>query len=196
MALRTTYRAHTLPELLLVLCIVATLLTVAVQGVGPLVHRSQLHASKDALLASLHMARREAIRRNGRVVMCKSADGVACSQLGDWSQGWIIFHDRNNNLRLDPDGAERVLYQEGRLAARVLISTNRPLRHYVSFGAHGRALLESGGFQAGTFTLCAIAVPDGRAYQIPVQRSGRTRVVTIPQTNCPPTSAELRPPAS
>lgn len=194
MSYRNTRHAHTLPELLLVLAIVAVLLALAGQGVAPWLYRSHLNASKNALLASLHMARREAIRRNGRVVMCKSVNGVGCTKASHWNQGWIVFHDRNGNLQLDD--AERVLHQEAGLTPRVQILTNSPVRHYVSFGAHGRALLKSGRFQAGTFTLCAVSATDARAYQIPLPPSGRTRVVERKLTACPPTSAELHPPAS
>jgi type IV fimbrial biogenesis protein FimT len=45
----------------------------------------------------MSIAHSEAIRRNSRVVLCQSADGVSCANSGGWSQGWIVFDDANGD---------------------------------------------------------------------------------------------------
>lgn len=51
----------------------------------------------------MRFARSEAVRRNGGVVMCRSANpeaidaSCAAGTLAGWESGWIIFHDLDND---------------------------------------------------------------------------------------------------
>ena len=44
-------------------------------------------------LSMIQFTRSEAVKRNGRVTMCKSANGATCTAAGGWAQGWIVFTD-------------------------------------------------------------------------------------------------------
>jgi type IV fimbrial biogenesis protein FimT len=49
-------------------------------------------------VAAAQLAKSEAIKRNvGTVRLCRSADGASCATSGTWQQGWIVFHDANND---------------------------------------------------------------------------------------------------
>ena len=87
----------TLIELLVTIAIAAILLALAAPSFEESIVSSRTSdiATKVAVTAST--ARGEAIKRNGRVVMCMSADGSSCTTSGSWEQGWILFHDRNQN---------------------------------------------------------------------------------------------------
>ena len=169
---------------MLVLAIMAVVLTLALPAMGGLLQAARLRSTRDALLDSLSMARMEAVRRNSRVVLCKSADGVDCSTTGDWSQGWIIFNDRNNNLRRDTD--EPLMTQERGLPRTVRITGNQPIANYVSYGARGTARLQSGAFQSGTFTICSTTQTRQQAFAIPIRPSGRARPVNTTLETCAP----------
>ena len=103
-------------------------------------------------MASLHLARNEAIKRNGRVVLCKTTDGIHCAASGGWEQGWIVFHDVNNNsLR---EESEQIIQHQIALSGSLRMTGNTPVARYVSYGPMGGTQLVGGAFQAGTLTLC------------------------------------------
>lgn len=139
-------------DLLLVMAITATLLALAMPSIGAMLTAQKSAAITNRFLSSLHLARGEAIKRHGRVVMCKSADSLHCTTRGGWEQGWLLFHDRNNNAWLDAD--DELIQQQLGTADGLRLTGNAPVASYVSYGATGRARLVSGAFQAGTFTLC------------------------------------------
>lgn len=131
----------TLVELMVVVCIAAVVTSLAAPAFTEMMDAHRRISAVNRLVASLHLARSEAIKRNGRVVLCKSPDVAACSRNGGWDQGWIVFHDRNNNAQLD--AGEWLLLQQGPLSHRLHLSGNRPVANYVSYGATGRAKLKS-----------------------------------------------------
>lgn len=112
----------------------------------------QVSAASHGFAADLRLAREEAIRRAGRVVLCKSADGSRCASSGPWSQGWIAFHDA------DADGArsagERIIVREPAFARtlRAVGSFNR--MHAVAFGPTGTASFLGEAAPSGELTVC------------------------------------------
>ena len=87
----------TLVELLLVMAIAGTLAALSVPPLAEMVGAQKAITTTNTFLASLHHTRSEAIKRNGRVVLCKSSDGQSCNEAGQWDQGWIVFHDADND---------------------------------------------------------------------------------------------------
>lgn len=164
----------TLVELLVVLVIAAVLAAVGMPSWRALSEKLQLTGVSDAFVASLHLARSEAIKRQDRVALCKSADGVFCAPAGGWDQGWIIFHDRNNNGRREE--AEQILRRQQALPAALRLSGNLSVAQYVSFVPTGATKLVGGGFQAGTLTVCWESGRTAEARQIILNAVGRPRV--------------------
>ena len=105
----------TLVELLTVLVLILVVQMLAVPAMTSLLDSIRLSTSINTLLTSIHFARNEATKRNDRVVMCKSAGTGACVKSGGWEQGWIIFHDKNNNAVFDV--GEPILLSEPALPA-------------------------------------------------------------------------------
>src|SRR5690349_2717570 len=97
----------TLYELLIVLAIASVLLALAAPAFCSIGNSIKLSSMSNSLVAHLQLARSEAIKRNGRVVMCKSPDGSHCTSAGGWEHGWIVFQDTNNNG--DLDGEETII---------------------------------------------------------------------------------------
>src|SRR5687767_7278791 len=87
----------TLIELAAVMAVAAVLVGAGVPPLTETVRSIRLSSASNDLLAGLLMARSEALKRNGRGVVCKSSDGVSCASTGGWEQGWVVFHDANNN---------------------------------------------------------------------------------------------------
>ncbi len=172
----------TLVELTVVVAIAAVLAVVGVPSWLAFSQKLQVTGVSDAFVASLHLARSEAIKRHDRVALCKSADGVSCTATGGWDQGWIIFHDRNNNGRRED--AEQILRRQQALPAALRLSGNLTVAEYVSFVPTGATKLVGGGFQAGTLTVCWESGQTSHARQIILNAAGRPRVRAFTASAC------------
>ena len=172
----------TLVELLVTAAIASSLMLIAVPAMTGMLDTQRRISAINSFVASLHLARGEAIKRNGRAVLCKSASGEQCTLVGRWDQGWILFHDSNNNASWDP--GELLLQQQGPLGKRVRLSGNAPVAHYVSYSATGSAKMVSGAFQAGTFTLCPQDGVAGDVRKIVLSGTGRPRTVKGVASDC------------
>jgi type IV fimbrial biogenesis protein FimT len=139
-------------------------------------------SASQALIVSLQLARSEAIKRGGRVAMCKSADGADCVRSGGWEQGWIVFHDLNNNARVD--AGEAVLQREQALGGTVRLSGNSSVASYVSYTSLGHTSTIGGALQMGTLTVCQPAATRTSARQIVISASGRVRAQKVTLEQC------------
>jgi type IV fimbrial biogenesis protein FimT len=172
----------TLVEMLAVIAITAILIGVSAPPMKGLMDSVKLSAASNNLLGALLMARSEATKRSGRGVVCKSADGVSCAVAGGWEQGWIVFHDANNNGTRE--STEALLKHEQALSRDLRVTGNLNVARYVSYAPSGGTRLVSGGFQAGTLTLCNQSAQSGEARQIILSSSGRPRVQKTTVSAC------------
>ena len=173
----------TLPELMVVIALVAMLMAMAVPAVGSGLASLKLTSASNNLLFDIYLARSEAIKRNGRVVICKSADAATCATSGGWEQGAILFQDANNNGMRDDH--EQIIQREPAFSRDLSISGNNSVAEYISYDSDGRSKLASGAFQAGTVTLCRHSGDPGDARQIVINADGRPRVQKTTVQLCP-----------
>ena len=90
-------RGFTLVELMVVLVIVGVILVIAAPGFSTLTQRTRLKSYANEVVASIYLARSEAIKRNGQMTLCVSTDGANCTGGGDWEEGWIVV-DPNDTV--------------------------------------------------------------------------------------------------
>lgn len=90
--MRNHQRGFSLLELMITLSVAAILLVIAVPSFRDLMHRNQVSAASNELLASMAYARTEAITRGQLVSMCPSADsGGTCAGGTTFESGWIVY---------------------------------------------------------------------------------------------------------
>lgn len=171
---RRACRGVSLAELMVSLAVLSTLLSLAIAGWSSMANSMKLSAFANTFMGQLHTARSEAIKRNARVAMCKSADGDTCAVKGGWEQGSLVFHDVDNDGKRDAQ--ETVIYRIPALPAGFRLKGNSSVAKYVSFAATGGTLLASGAFQAGTLTLCRVSEGAGEAREIIINAVGRPRI--------------------
>jgi type IV fimbrial biogenesis protein FimT len=164
----------TLTESMVTLALVAGTLQVGIPAMDDMLQRAMLAATSQDLLADLHLARMEALKRNRRVTLCKSADGLQCTKAGGWEQGWIVFHDENNNGVFDAD-EESIAHHEA-LRQPLRLRGNAPVAHYISYTPLGATRFTGGGFQAGTLTLCRRSIAATESREVILNAVGRPRV--------------------
>ncbi|WP_312026980.1 GspH/FimT family pseudopilin [Pseudomonas sp. J452] len=88
----------TLVELLIAMAILGILATIALPAFDSFILGSRLRTYSNDFAAAARLARSEALKRNGQVRLCMSADGVSCTTSGSWEQGWLV-------VSLGPDAA-------------------------------------------------------------------------------------------
>lgn len=175
-------RGWTVVELVTVLAVVVVLAAAAAPAFHDLIRSQRASATSSAILAHLVLARSEAIKRSGRVVLCKSSNGETCASSGGWEQGWLVFHDLNGDAELGV--GEAIVAKAGPLSPGVTLRGNSPVSRYVSYDATGATRMVSGAFQAGTLTVCVRDGPSaGR--QLVINAAGRVRVQRAFAGACP-----------
>lgn len=180
---RSASAGFTLIELMVVVAVAALLQSLAVPAFRGFVNSMRLTVAVNSLFTSLLLARSEAIKRNGRAVVCKSVTGEACVTSGNWEQGWIVFHDANNNAWRD--AGEAIVSHQQATPGPILLTGNAPLVSYVSYNSMGQTAYASGAFQAGTLTVCVASSESQEARQIVISSAGRPRTVRTMVAHCP-----------
>ncbi|WP_298208124.1 GspH/FimT family pseudopilin [Acidovorax sp.] len=92
-------------ELMVVITILAVLLALAGPSFNPLIDQWRTSQAVNNMTSTFYAARSEAIKRGGRVSVRKIANNTGGCTFApnnqEWSCGWIIFVDLNNDQNLD-----------------------------------------------------------------------------------------------
>jgi len=114
----------TLLELLSSMCILASLVGLAIPSFLSLYERIIIDRIVNDLVGAIHLARQTSYATFTDVVVCKTHDGAQCSSLAEWHDGWLVFTNRNNDSPPRVDKDDNVLIVQGP-AKGVAISANR-----------------------------------------------------------------------
>ena len=173
MAFRSIRRAQafTLVELVAGLAIFAVLIALALPTYARFIADQQLLGEARRLADGIMLARSEAIKRNGHVVICAASASVACGDATSWHGGWVMFEDTNFNAEIDAGDA--MIGVEGASAAGVTAIGNGPVESYLRFNFMGQARMVGGALQMGTIEVCK---PGLVGYRVVLANSGRTRI--------------------
>lgn len=133
-------RNHTsgfsLIELMITIAIVAILLALAFPSFEGSLRSNRVATGTNELMASLSLARSEAIRNPTGAALCTSTDGAACG--GDWNDGWMVWVDLDGDGI--PDPGERVVRYVQANDRLVLAATSSSADETkIRFDSRGRA---------------------------------------------------------
>jgi type IV fimbrial biogenesis protein FimT len=108
-------RGTSLIEVLLAMAVAAVLGSAAVPSMAGAMTQQRLRAGSSDLYASFNLARSEAIRRGSSVA-------VVPADASDWSRGWTVFADGNDNgVR---DAGEELIVERLPIADRLQIKAH------------------------------------------------------------------------
>jgi type IV fimbrial biogenesis protein FimT len=167
----------TLVELLVTLAVLAILISAAAPAFHNVTLNNKLRSHSNNIVASVLLARSEAIKRNGVVRMCISADGATCAAGGNasWEQGWVVYHDTGNTGTLDTGDDPIIRHENPASHGFKILSSVKSL----SFQPSG-----TGASQA-TLKVCR-ATPNvgSQERQVTISATGRTSVATTKEATC------------
>lgn len=114
----------TMVELMVVMLLLAILAALAVPSFKPLIENWRVRQVVDSMLSTIYLARSEAYKHGGRIVVQKLPNRDGCnlaSGNAQWGCGWQMFLDGNEN-RVRDDGEQilRTVTTPG--ATQVLVS--------------------------------------------------------------------------
>lgn len=157
-------RGFTLIELMIVLVIAVILLAIGVPSFRTLIQNQRLTTTVNDFSAAIRLTRSEALQRGVQVAMVP-ADATGT----DWTQGWMVFVDDNNDGKLST--GEILVFRHDPVATGLGITHNIPAPPFIGFSAMGNVRMATNQ-KGGTvsFTL------DNQARRIKLNFLGRTRV--------------------
>lgn len=163
-------RGFTLLELMFVIAIMWVVLAFGIPSLREMLLEQHQISAVNQLVASLHYARSEAIKRGMRVTLCKSTDAQTCNPNLVWEQGWLIFVDAPPSGQID--AGDQVLLVTDSLTQHSL-RTGGNYERYLSYLPNGMPR-GSSGLANDTFRLCdARGAAYGRA--VVINTTGRVR---------------------
>ena len=172
----------TLMELMTTLVIVAILAVLATNMRG-VFQENQISSYAQDLMASLQLARSEAVTRSTRITVCKrdSSNPNQCATTGRWDNGWLVFVDENNNATVaKPEDILRV--HEALKDGFNLTGYGTTMNSYVSFIASGFPRTMGGGLLIGDLVLCDSRGYANHARKIIISSAGRMKLVKAGDT--------------
>lgn len=144
----------TLLELMVVLTIGATLITIGVPAFQSVVADQRSTATANEFIMSLILARSEAIKRGRYVSVCISTDGANCAGGGaDWNDGWIIFVNQSSATPGSVDVGDEILRIRQAVPESLTIDSSGNINSFLSFRPVGTTGTNAVNF-SGTLTLC------------------------------------------
>lgn len=134
----SSMRGFSLVELFVTLGVLSILTAVSIPLITSTINASRITSSANEFVAALQLARMESIRRNVRVLVCESSDGLSCTGGAQW-RGWVVFADRNQNGLVDID--EQI--NSGRVEAPLIARSSGNIGNRILFRSDGLAYLNN-----------------------------------------------------
>lgn len=132
----------TLVELVIALAVVGVILSLGVPGLADFIDSNRMTGAANDLVSSVHLARSEAVMRDGSVVICASSNATSaqpsCDGAATFGAGWIVFFDANSNAQLDD--VDVLINAHAALPAQITVNSRaggNDLPVYMAFGADG-----------------------------------------------------------
>ncbi|MEJ2451552.1 MAG: GspH/FimT family pseudopilin [Gammaproteobacteria bacterium] len=174
----------TIMELMISIAILFIVTAIGIPGYISYVRNGSRDNTVTDLYSNMNYARSEAIKLNTNVSMCRAgnttAANAACGGTArNWTTGWLIFVDNNNNGDFDP--GERLLKIGAPIKNGIQVMASTTADPSISFLNDGSLKIVAGG--TATFAVCDDRDNDGtydKAYgrDISISAMGRPEITS------------------
>ncbi|MBD9367538.1 GspH/FimT family pseudopilin [Xanthomonas sp. XNM01] len=93
---RRRQRGFTLIELMVTVAVAALLLSLGLPSFQQAMRSNRVATTSNELMASLALARAEALKGLGPAGICRTEDGETCADGTDWSVGWLVWRQERS----------------------------------------------------------------------------------------------------
>ena len=156
--------------------VVGIVMTVAVPSFQNITRDTRAVANANELVTALSLARSEAVRRSGRVSVCRSSDGATCT--GTWASGWIVFRDTAAADDTDPPVVGEVLRVWPAPTGNSAVTPNPADTTWIRFLPRGNAR-NTTGVATVTFNIVVQGCSGQQARAVEVNAIGRASVSRV-----------------
>lgn len=158
----------TLFELLITLTLILLFAAFAVPSYRFFVLHNRQTTETNLITNAINFARSEAITRHVTMTLCPSTNSLNCET--NWSSGWMIFVDKNNNVTAE--NSENILRRYEAVADNTELIWHGALgKDYLQISPQGMAR------QSGSFVFYPDSKNTSMSSEIIVSPTGRVRVV-------------------
>jgi type IV fimbrial biogenesis protein FimT len=164
-------------ELVVSLAVVSILATTGVPAFSSFIQSNRLNESSFDMLATINLARTEAVKRRTRVVLCRSADPTlptpSCGgSANTWTTGWLVFASGDGNSTFQT-GTDTLLGIGLVDSSNVTVMTNNTSNKNLEYNSDGTTN------ESGLTARFAVCDKRGGAYgrQINVSPQGRPKFI-------------------
>jgi len=181
-------RGFTIPEIFITLGVISILLSVAVPSVSSMIKDNRMATQLNRVVADIHFARSEAVKRDVRVIICRSSSPNAstpeCSGTAQvWDSGYIIFADDGTYSNNVYNSGTDVLLRRGQAALPgVKMRTTWSWNNNLEFNSNGSTN------EGGAMAIMSFCDDRGkkRGRQIQVAANGIPRLLANNISTCTP----------
>lgn len=159
------HNAFTLLEMMVTVSILAILISLGVPAFHGFSQQQRLNAAVNALHSDLLLARAQAIHRDMQVVACPWITSSGCTGETDWSSGWMVFGDQNEDDN----------YQDG----EPILRRGHETKNVMIYSTAGRTAFRfypngTSPGSNGSISLCGMGGP-AKAKKLVISNLGRVR---------------------
>jgi type IV fimbrial biogenesis protein FimT len=176
-------KGFTLVEMLATIAVATVLLGIATPSFMDMTRRNRTTTYSNDLIATINLARSEAIRRGTNVSICHTSNGSACAaaNTGAWGDGWLVFTDANGNGSIDAADKDTILRTHEGLATKYTLASAK-FKDNIIYNSDGAAN------DTGVFAVCFNSqLKDARAVIVTRLRPRTARDTTTPPDGIPNT---------